>query len=438
MNTQEIHKQRIGSGKCQRLVYGFLVLSLFSSSIYAAKFAYIPILRESGVVHVVDTSVPEIVASIPAHNPTGVAINTDGSKVYVTQRFINSQGNVIIIDAHENTVLDTKIENEHFQQPASLVYHPGTNALFVTHNNGITKIGLDIDGLPNGESQKLPAEYNSGEIDYFGDYIFSTGEKIDPNTQTPVDSGVSMFRASNGDFIGEIRLDNSGTIGIGLDPVNSRLYISNRTDNTISVLKANTSGLFLEETIQLKEGSGPFGVAYDPNYERLYVANTATTGGYEDYGVEIDGQQVAGTLASIELRTATKTVEYESLSVTDSRYAYTSSLHPLALNYDSEEDELFIIKDLWLSLNGGTYLSIIRNGLGGLDIENEIHLQIDARQKPQFSGRFLGPECSQCPTSSTLNGPLPIRRSSLAPLLLTILLPLFYFVRRFEKTINHS
>ena len=435
MKTKEIQMLKISPGKYQRLIYSFLVFSLFSSSIFAAKFAYIPILRESGVVYVVDTSIPEIVASIPAHNPTGVAINTDGSKVYVTQRYINSEGNVIIIDAHKNEVLDTKIVDVGLEQPASLVYHPGTNSLFVTHNLGITKISLDIDGLPNGETQILPAEYNSGEIDYFDDYIFSTGEKLSPDTQKPLDSGVSMFRASSGDFIGEISLENSGTIGIGLDPENSRLYVTNRKNDTISVLKASTNGLALEETITLDEGGGPFGIAYDPDYERLYVANSATIGGFEDQGTG-----GTGALANIELKTSTIEPVYLSLSVTDNQYAFASSLHPLAVNYDRDNDELFVIKDLWLNLNGGTYLSIIRNsGLRGLDTQNEIHIQIDARNKPQFSGRFLGPECSKCAGgSSTANGSLPIRRSGLAPILLTILFPLFYFVRRFENKISHS
>lgn len=438
MINKKIWNQINGGIRYYRLIISFLVLCLFSSSIYAAKFAYIPILRESGVVYVVDTSVPEIVSSIPAYNPTGVAINSDGSKVYVTQRFINSEGNVIIIDAHKNEILDTKIEDVGLEQPASLVYHPGTNSLFITHNLGITKIGLDIDGLPNGEKQILPAEFNSGEIDYFGDYIFSTGEKYDEDTKKSWDSGVSMFRASNGDFISEISLENSGTIGIGVDPENSRLYITNRTKNSVSVLKVSDTGLVLEETIQLKEGSAPFGVAYDPSYERLYIANTATTGGFEDYGVEVDGNQVAGTLASVELKQNTKTIEYESLSVTDNQYAFASSLHPLALNYDSDNDELFVIKDLWLNLNGGTYLSIIRNGLTGLDIQDEIHLQIDARNKPQFSGRFLGPECNKCPGSSTANGPVLIRRSGLEPIMLAILFPLFYLVRRFEKQVSNT
>ncbi|MDH5216257.1 MAG: hypothetical protein OEX19_01070, partial [Gammaproteobacteria bacterium] len=183
MIVKRIRKPKFGGIGYSQLICGFLALSLFSSSIYAAKFAYIPILRENGIVYVVDTSVPEIVSSIAAHNPTGVAINTDGSKVYVTQRYVNSEGSVIIIDAHKNEILDTKIQDVGLEQPASLVYHPGTNSLFVTHNLGITKIGLDIEGLPNGEKQILPAEFNSGEIDYFDDYIFSTGEKYDKETK---------------------------------------------------------------------------------------------------------------------------------------------------------------------------------------------------------------------------------------------------------------
>ena len=421
---------------CFTLLY---VLSV--SAAFADKFAYIPVLKQNGLIYVVNISsyIPEVVSEISISYPTGVAINSDGSKVYVSQRFENREGTISIIDAHKNVIMDTRIEGIDLVQPASLIYHPNSNSLFVTHNNGVTKIELDSEGMPTGQNTKIIAKYNSGEIDYMGDLIFTTGTQYSSEDK-PLDSGITMFSAyTTRDIIADVSTENIGSIGLSVDSNNSKVYVTNRTEDSITVYRATNDSLTYEETIQLEEGSGPYGVTFDSQNDRLYVANSATSGGIQDeIKKDKNGYSVGGNLSSIELEIDPKTVDYYKLNTTEYRYATDSSLHPLAVNYDTDSRELIVIKDLWLSLNGGMYLSVIPNSLTGLRVEDEIHIYLGNNGKTQFSGRFLGPECKLCPKGDSVNTTLPVRRSGVAPILLTILFSLFYFIRRFEKTISHS
>jgi hypothetical protein len=404
----------------------FFLLFIFCSNAIAARYAYIPILRSNGLVYIVNTSIPEIVTSIPAHNPTGVAIKDDGSKVYVTQRYVDEEGNILIIDAYTNEILSEKIENIGLVQPASIVYHKESLSLYVTHNNGVTRIQLDNEGLPTGETTLIPAEYNSGEIDYMGNWVFTTGVVYDQ--LGPIDSGISMIDTSTDEVIANQSLANGGSIGLAFDEDNAQVFVTNRTDDTVTILKATSTGLSTTSTIDLEAGSGPYGVSFDSDYNRLYIANSATVGGFSDTGTGNNG-----SLARVDLATSVGEPQYFGLSVGDSQYSFGTSLHPLALNYIDRE--LYVLKNLWLNLNGGVYLSIVRNAITGLDLESEIHIQIDSRNIPQFTGRFVGPECELCSGGSKTTTVKPIRRNGLNAIFgISMIIFLLIFRHREKKS----
>ena len=58
--------------------------------------------------------------------------------------------------------------------------------------------------------------------------------------------------------------------GIAYDPVNKRMYVTNRDNDTVSVIDTITNTVVGSP---IKVGDGPQDIAYDPVNKRMYVTN---------------------------------------------------------------------------------------------------------------------------------------------------------------------
>ncbi|MDH5544507.1 MAG: hypothetical protein OEZ43_02875 [Gammaproteobacteria bacterium] len=360
------------------------------------RYAYIPILRQDGAIKVVDTQTMELVDTIFAVNPTSVAINSDGTKVYVTERYIDRPGDVMVIDSTINKDLPEAKISEIGEQPSGLIYHQLTNSLYVTHNGGVTKVQLDDEGLPSGEVDLIPVDYNSGAIDSIGNFIFSTGPKIDSDGKT-IDSGISMINANNTGFqaiVNEVSLKNVGSIGITIDPRNYRVFVSNRKINTVSILTYASSQLELQQTITLDHSKGPLGLSYAKDFDSLFIASTAVE---DPFGYLPPSSETPSQLVEINLSNDAKQKYYTLGTAVDAQYVFT--IQPLAVHFVSETNTIYVVKYIGANVGAGTYLSKIKTDLIGVKLETEQEVLIDSTNRPEFIGRFVGPICEKCKAS---------------------------------------
>lgn len=369
---------------CDETVYKNPVLN------YESKFAYIPILEVNGKVKVVNTSTSTLVTEIfVGANPTGVAINEDGSRAYVVLRPVDKQAEIVVIDTHTNTLLAEHIPSVGINA-SGIVYHPDQHALFVTHNNGVTRVDIGTFDSYTVHDTPIPAKFNSLGIEYLGDYLVTTGSTYDSNNQI-TDSGVSLIDLATDTVVDDLSLGNSGSGGVAVDETNSRIFVANRFTDNISIISVSSTGLVEEDYIDLRIGSNPLGISFDAANSRLYVSNSAQS------SFQSAGDSSNGGLAVIELNKG-NSITYNKLSYEGSPYAYDGAMHILMSQYDPDQERLFLVKDLWLPTpEGGVYLSAMNVNLIQVDINSEKSTKVNENTKPQFVGRFIGPICSECP-----------------------------------------
>lgn len=86
-------------------IAAFAVFCLLGGAQSLAQNAYIP---NSNNVSVIDTGKNVVIATIPVGiGPGGVAVTSDGSKVYVANGAYGGPGSVSVIDTSSNTVIAT-------------------------------------------------------------------------------------------------------------------------------------------------------------------------------------------------------------------------------------------------------------------------------------------------------------------------------------------
>jgi YVTN family beta-propeller protein len=179
----------------------------------AAPFAYIPLGVQNRVM-VVDIATNNLVTSIPVGaSPTGVAINAFGNRVYVTNA---NDGTVSVIDATTNTVVRTIAVGS---QPFGVAVNPQG-----------TKVAAATLGGAGGNQIAI----------------------IDTNS-----SAVSLVTAGQ------------GPTGVIFSPDGTRLYVSNLSENTITVIDTGTFTPIDAITVT----SSPYGMAISADGSRLYVGH---------------------------------------------------------------------------------------------------------------------------------------------------------------------
>lgn len=374
---------------------------------YEARYAYIPKLEANGKVVVINTATSQIVDSVfVGTNPTGLAISDDGSRVYVTLRTSDTDASLVVINAHTNSILDHATVSGIGIGPAGAIYHETAEekAIYVTHNLGVTKIidnGLDTLSV---QTPAIPAKYNTGGIEIYGKYLITTGSLYSDDARTLVyESGVTLIDTTTGLIIDNFALGAGGALGIAVNNNTGQIFVSNRLQDTISVLSISDLGITLDDTITLTTGSGPAGIAYDDTYNRLYIAKSAQF----DYFNPNDS--VDGSVGVYDLNSGSHD-DYR-LVFPDTGEGYLGSLHVLLTDFISEEKRLYVVSDDWTQ-NGGVFLSAINSVLTGLEVYERIDTRTAGEDstdttKPQFVGRFVGPVCNECPEGprTTLTGP---------------------------------
>lgn len=207
----------------------------------------------SNTVTAIDTDTNTVVASIPGGSgPFGVAVNPDGTRVYVS----NDGGNTVsVINAVTNTLLTSITVGAN---PRGIAITSDGNRVYVTNRGANTVSVINtatnavIATVPVGSYPNWIAISPDGSKAYVNNYFSNSVSVINIATNTVVATiGVGVY-----------------PFGVAFNPAGTRAYVANQGGG-VSVIDTATNAV----TATIAVGSGPFAVAFNPSGTRAYVTN---------------------------------------------------------------------------------------------------------------------------------------------------------------------
>ncbi len=210
--------------------FSTLAVNPNTNRIYAIEDHHISNKEQNNTVLVIDGNSNTKIAEI--HGPySRVAVNPVTNRIYA----FSYEDNVIyVIDGNNNTKIAEIKDDEH---PSGIDVNPVTNRIYVAH----WKLDKNGHGWTNG-----------------------TVSVIDGNTNTKI---ASILVGVN-------------PVGIGVNPVTNKIYVTNYMDGTVSVIDGN-NGIVGKPILLHPEVEG---IAVNPVTNKIYV-----TGGSIDTLYVIDG-----------------------------------------------------------------------------------------------------------------------------------------------------
>ncbi|GHB74663.1 hypothetical protein GCM10010347_51400 [Streptomyces cirratus] len=210
-----------------------------------------------------NTEMPNVVATLPVGtDPVGVAVDVH-DHVFVT----NSGDNTVsVINALTNTAIASIAVG---LRPESVATDPQFGVYVANGGGGSVSVidrfntviaAIDIGGPPPVLD---PSSHGAGlAVDHFLSRLFVS----DRRRHRVAVIGISgTLPAVAHDFI-----DVPGPLGVAVDSVNHRVYVTQPDFDTVSVIDAATNEVIA--TIPVRQH--PLGIAVDPERHRVYVANS--------------------------------------------------------------------------------------------------------------------------------------------------------------------
>ena len=220
-------------------------------------------------VSVIDTASLSVVATITTGitgQPLGVAVNDDGSRVYVA----NNNGTVAVIDTATNTVINTLSPVSGLQRQLAGIVVAGGSVWAADLFTGevINLLDSSVPGLFVSFNMMGIAANASGSRLYV-----SYGESADGNLKIAViDVATSFAQQTFTPVMISTPLMDSGANpgdagGIAVSPSGAFVYVPIFKENKLAVMRTSDNFVFPLISVGLR----PFGVAVDPDGTRVYV-----------------------------------------------------------------------------------------------------------------------------------------------------------------------
>ncbi|WP_149446040.1 Ig-like domain-containing protein [Mycolicibacterium sp. P9-22] len=211
----------------------------------------------SNSVSVINVATDTVIATIAVgENPRGVAVNPVSPRVYVTNLL---DGTVSVINTNTNTVIatipvGTSAERVAVSGGGSRLYVIGsqTNGSTMSVISTATNTVIAAPKL-NGTGYGLAVHPNGGRV-----FVATQIDWLD--IIDTVGYGVTHFDT-----------DGGWMRGVAFNPLGTRVYLTHRDTNTVTVRNTSTNALIT--TIPV--GADPYGIAMNPAGTRLLVVNQA-------------------------------------------------------------------------------------------------------------------------------------------------------------------
>ncbi len=272
--------------------------SIFSEAAASDTLAYIP--NTNGLT-VLDTITRSVVTNITSElvNPKGVAVNSTGTFVYVTNV---SDDSVSVIDTGTNSVVGNPIpvgsspEGIAINTAGTFVYVANVAddsvSVIDTGTNSVVGSPIPVGGSPVGIAVNSAGTYvYVARADGYVSVI-DTGTNSVPGSPIPAGSGLAGIAVNSaGTYAYTANSDGSVTVidtsantnslvqsillgfipgGIALNPAGTYLYVTDTTDGYVSVIDTGTNSVVGSPIFV---GAGPAGIAVNSAGTKVYTAN---------------------------------------------------------------------------------------------------------------------------------------------------------------------
>jgi YVTN family beta-propeller protein len=215
----------------------------------AYPFAYITNYGSS-TVSVIDTATNKVTATINVGvNPSGVAVNPDGTKVYVTNI---GNSSISVIDTATNTVISTIPD---LNSPFGVAVSPDGKKLYVTNSDSYVSV---IDTATN----KVTATVTVG-TDPRGIVVTPDGKRV--YVANLYSGSVSVINTATNKVKTKVRVRPS-PYGIAVTPDGTKVYVANARNNNVSVIDTTTNTVIATVYVY-----NPHVIAANPNGKKVYV-----------------------------------------------------------------------------------------------------------------------------------------------------------------------
>jgi YVTN family beta-propeller protein len=248
--------------------------------------------------------------TVSGGSPRSVVASPDGKRIYVATASIG----VLIMDAASATQLDTitvSIDDQGRDNPQGLAISPDGNLLLVSAGSEAGSVSvlrisdktlvasfsmpagkapLGVAFSPDGQRAYVAAADLSGAAGTLHVFNPATGAAIDRDfvgvlptaiavspdgdfvfVTNKTDNTVSVFNTSTGNVVSTFTTVGTAPTGIAIGPDGARVYVANRGSNNVSVLDASTGVAVAGSPVSV--GTAPIAVAINPQGTTAYVSN---------------------------------------------------------------------------------------------------------------------------------------------------------------------
>jgi YVTN family beta-propeller protein len=247
-------------------------------------YAYIT-NSNSNNVSVIDTGTNTVTATVSGFdlsNPAGVAVTSDGTKVYVTNS--GTYGVVSVIDTATNNITGKiNVGNS----PWGIAVNRAGTKVYVAHQQGSRDVYV-INATSNIVEKKVTVGINPTGIAVTPDgtkvYVTNSGRINTPGKT------VSVINTSSDTITATVNVGNF-PFGVAINPVGTKVYVTNAGSNTVSVIDI-TSNIV---TATVPVGNWPEGVAVTPDGTKIYVTN------YDSNSVSVINTATNNVIATVNV-----------------------------------------------------------------------------------------------------------------------------------------
>jgi YVTN family beta-propeller protein len=226
-----------------------------------------------GTVSVIDTATNTVVGSpiTVGGNPQGVAVTPDGRKVYVARSVSDFGNSVSVIDATTNTVVTTIAVGS---IPFGVAVTPDGSKVYVTNSadNTVSVINTATDTvvttIPVGAAFPNKASPNGVAVSPDGSkvYVVNAGQFAGNGT-------VQVIATATNTVVTTIPSVGTNLVGVAVTPDGSKLYVTDASAfSSVEVIATTTNTVITSIPV----GSIPTGVAVTPDGSKVFVANQSS------------------------------------------------------------------------------------------------------------------------------------------------------------------
>jgi YVTN family beta-propeller protein len=234
-----------------------VAVNLRTNRIYASACNPVDLCNIAVVDGKTDTLITKIpIASGSSIGIQGLAVNAVTNRIYASDA---DNAQYVVIDGKTNTVL---AQVPVFNQPGGLAVDPKTNHLFVV-GAGFPGEVLVFDGATNAQIAAIPESFGVNNV--------ATNFRLNRAYAT-VGASVSVLDGATNTEVTEVPAGAFAN-GVDVNLLNNKVYVANSSSQTVTIIDGKTDQVL--QTLPIPAGF-PIGVAVDPVNGRSYISDNVS------------------------------------------------------------------------------------------------------------------------------------------------------------------